>query len=199
VIPWKRNPAATRAYVARAAPPRAVHVLRSWPWGRHAGPRRVVGVGYTHEGSGEVVWVPDSPEPEEGLELRLQAEVHHAVRRLGIGLPVSGCPAWVLGPRLPRRGLLEVVECAVLLHGEVRADVVEVRCRADDASPGRAVARHLGEGEYEVFHVDDGRMEGGGPPALRRGLRWPTTAVLRESRPWEGERFVLVAAPAARP
>jgi len=201
VIPWKRNPAATRAYVARAAPPRAVHVLRSWPWGPSAGPRRVLGVGYTLEGRGEVVWVPDSPEPEEGLERRLRAEVLEATRRLGIGLPVRGCAAYLTGSRLPRRGLLEIIECAVLLRGETGADLVEVCCSDGDQARSRAVARHLGRNEYEVFELGTRERAAGSdrlPFTTGRGLRWPTASVLRDSLPTEGERFVVVPPSAVR-
>jgi len=185
--------------VPRPVPIRAAHVLFSWPWGRDAGRRLVVGVGFTIRGAGLVTWTPDAPEPEEGLRTRLADALADAMRGLGLpGVPVKGCPAFLPTLRLPARGPLQVVDCAVLLEGSGRADLVQVRVRTGDGGQRTcAVARRVGKGEYEVSlsaGLDPAQASALPLLALRRGLRWPEAAVLRESPPREGERFVIVPA-----
>ncbi len=157
----------------------------------------VLGVGCTVDGRGTLTWTPDAPEPEEGLRARLAGALDEAVKKLGTGgFPVRGCPAFLPTLKLPPRGPLEIVECAVLLEGSAGADLVQVRIRTGDGGQRTcAVARRVGRGEYEV------RLSAGIDPvlaselplaALRRGIRWPEAAVLREAPPREGDRFVVV-------
>jgi len=174
-------------------------VLFSWPWGPEGGRRLVVGVGYTVRGVGRVTWTPDAPEPEEGLRARLAAALGGTMRELGLpGVPVRGCPAFLPTLRLPAPGPLEIVECAVLVEGSRRADLVQVRVRTGDGGQRTcAVARRVGRGEYEVSlcaGLDPAQASELPLLALRRGLRWPEAAVLRDAPPREGERFVVVAA-----
>ena len=194
MLPWARRTILTRAFVPRVAPPRAVHVLRSWSGGDADGLRRVVGLGISVRGVGEVVWVPEVPGPEAVLEGRLREELKGAVRRLGGGPSIQGCPAYLPGP-IPRApGMLEIVPCAILLRGEMRARAVEVR--GGDPKRSRAVALRVRGDEYEVVLVAEETLGGGNELpllAIRRGLGWPTTSVLWESTSRVGDRFVVVS------
>lgn len=186
----------------KSAPARAAHVLFSWPWGPDGGRRLVLGVGCTVDGKGKLTWTPDAPEPEEGLRARLAGALDEAVHELGsAGGPVRGCPAFLPTLKLPPRGPLEIVECAVLLEGSAGAEMVQVRIRTGDGGQRTcAVARRVGRGEYEVSlsaGIDPVLASELPLAALRRGMRWPDAAVLREAPPREGERFVVV--PAAPP
>jgi len=202
VIPWRKRVLPARAFVPRPAPSRAAHVLFSWPWGPDAGRRLVLGVGYTVGGRGELTWTPDYPEPEEGMRARLAGALEEATQAIaGTGAPVRGCPAFLPVLRIPKRGSLEIVECAVLLKGAEGADLVQVRIRTGDGGQRTcAVARRVGRGEYEVSlsaGIDPVQASELPLLALRRGMRWPDAAVLREAPPRAGERFVVV--PAAPP
>lgn len=199
MIHWKRKLAPVRAFVPRLVPARAAHVLFSWPWGPTGGRKLVLGVGCTVGGRGELTWTPDAPEPEEGMRARLAAALDEAMQSLGLsGSPIRGCPAFLPTLKLPRRGALEIVECAVLLEGSGSADLVQVRIRTGDGGQRTcAVARRVARGEYEVSlsaGIDPVQASALPLVALRRGMRWPQTAVLREAPPREGERFVLVPA-----
>lgn len=199
MMPWKRKLVPVRAFVPRPAPERAAHVLFSWPWGPDGGRRLVLGVGYTIGGFGHITWTPDFPEPEEGMRTRLGGALHDATRQLGLtGTPVRGCPAFLPTTKLPRRGPLEIVGCAVLIEGRKSADLVQVRIRTGDGGQRTcAVARRVGRGEYEVslsVGIDPVKAVQLPLMALRHGMRWPEAAVLREAPPRPGERFVVVPA-----
>lgn len=199
MIPWRRKPLSTRAFVPRTAPVRAAHVLFSWPWGPGAGRRLVLGVGYSIGGRGELTWTPDYPEPEEGMRARLAGALEEATQRIAsAGIPVRGCPAFLPVRQIPKHGPLEIVECAVLLEGAQGADLVQVRIRTGDGGQRTcAVARRVGRGEYEVSlsaGIDPVQASELPLLALRHGMRWPQSAVLREAPPRAGERFVVVEA-----
>jgi hypothetical protein len=90
--------------------------------------------------------------------------------------------------------MLEIVPCAILLRGEMRARAVEVR--GGDPKRSRAVALRVRGDEYEVVLVAEETHAGGNDLpllAIRRGLGWPTTSVLWESASRVGDRFVVVS------
>jgi len=110
-------------------------------------------------------------------------ELKGAVRRLGGGPSIQGCPAYLPGP-IPRApGMLEIVPCAILLRGEMRARAVEVRAAIPSGS--RAVGS---PGARRRVRGGPGR--GGDPRGRQRAAACSPSAEVSDGRrpPSSGSR-----------